>query len=95
MRPDNQVFRPWYLLILGAAGHYEELMEEYKKEREKDPHDFSVVAAEFDLLVMQGKRKEAEEEFEKWVELTKGSFTADSMCRLFSFTPVSAPARPN
>jgi predicted Zn-dependent protease len=82
MRPDNQVFRPWYLLILGAAGHYEELMEEYKKEREKDPHDFSVVAAEFDLLVMQGKRKEAEKEFEKWVEVTKGSFTAEMLGKL-------------
>ncbi|MHC4344711.1 MAG: tetratricopeptide repeat protein [Planctomycetota bacterium] len=77
MRPDNLVFRPWYRSMLEAAGRYDELMEEYKKERERDPEDFSLMAAEFDLLVMQGRRKEAEEEFENWLEMMKGRFNAE------------------
>jgi tetratricopeptide (TPR) repeat protein len=82
MRPDSLVFRPWYRSMLEAAGHYDELMQEYKKERERDPHNLSLMAGEFDLLVIHGERKEAQAEFEKWAEVTKGSLTAEMLGEL-------------
>jgi tetratricopeptide (TPR) repeat protein len=77
MRPDSLVFRPWYFSMLEAAQHYDELMQEYKKERERDPEDFSLMAGQFDLLVIQGKRKEADEKFENWLEITNGRLNAE------------------
>ncbi|MHC4623821.1 MAG: tetratricopeptide repeat protein [Planctomycetota bacterium] len=75
--PDILVFSAWYRSILEAAGHYDELMQEYKKERERDPEDFSLMAGQLDLLVIQGKRKEAQEKFENWLEIMKGRLNVE------------------
>jgi tetratricopeptide (TPR) repeat protein len=75
--PDRLAFRQWHFSMLEAARHYDELMQEYKKERERDPSDFSLLAGQVDLLVMQGRREDAEQEFAKWLEVTKGRYGAE------------------